>query len=66
MKSGLKHRMVEIIPQNKRKNKNFLKNGDSFRHLWDNIRSNICIIIIIGVLEGEDKRKRTLKYVFKE
>ena len=50
--------MVEIIPQNKEKNKNFLKNGDSFRHLWDNIRSNnIWIIIIIGVLEGEDKEK---------
>ena len=63
MKSGLKYRMVEIIPQNRINKKiKIKKNGDIFRHLWDNIRcNNIPIIIIIGVLEGEDKEKNFKK-----
>lgn len=63
MKSGLKYRMVEIIPQNRINKKiKIKKNADIFRHLWNNIRcNNIPIIIIIGVLEGEDKEKNFKK-----
>ena len=57
--------MVEIIPQNRINKKiKIKKNADIFRHLWNNIRcNNIPIIIIIGVLEGEDKEKNFKKWI---
>ena len=45
-----------IIKMSKvKKKKEFLKNEDSLRNLWDNIRhTNICIT---GALEGEEREK---------
>ena len=46
-----KTRQQKTPTQNSKKEKEFLKDEDSLRDLWDNIKcNNICII---GVPEGE-------------
>ena len=64
--NDLKDRMVEITATEHnagKKKKKRMKRKDSLRDLWDNIRhTNICII---GVLEGEERKKGPEK-IFKE
>ena len=53
--SEVEDRMVEINETKRKKEKEFLKNEDNLRDLWDNVK---CPNIrIIGVPEKEDKKK---------
>ena len=55
--SNLEDRIVEIIQSKQQKEQRILKNEDSLRDPWDNIKHTI--IGIIGVLEGEEREKGT-------
>ena len=55
--SKLDDRVMEITQAEQRKGKGILKNKDSLRDLWDNIKRNN--IHIIGVSEGEEREKGT-------
>ena len=53
--------MVEFIAVEQNKEKRMKRNEDSLRDFWDNIKpNNICII---GVPEGEERRKYPRKYL---
>ena len=52
----LEDRLVEITAKEQNKEKRMKRTEDSLGDLWDNIHcTNICII---GVPEGEERRKR--------
>ena len=53
--------MVEFTAAAQNKEERKKRNEDSRRDLWDNIKRNN--IRIIGVPEGEDKRKEPRKYM---
>ena len=53
--------MVEFTASEQNKEKRMKRNEDSLRDLWGNIKRNN--IRIIGVPEGEDKRKEPRKYM---
>ena len=56
--------MVEIISKEQNKVKRMKRTEDSLRDLWDNIKcSNIQII---GVPEGEEKKKKGYEKIFEE
>ena len=61
--SDLEDRMVEFTAAEQNKEKTMKRNEDSLRDLWDNIKCNN--IRIIGVPEGEEKKKGTEK-IFEE
>ena len=61
--SDLEDRMVEFTATEQNKEKRMKRNEDTLRDLWDNIK---CTNIhIIGVLEGEE-RKKGHKKIFEE
>ena len=61
--SDLEDRMVEFTATEQNKEKRMKRNEDTLRDLWDNIK---CTNIhIIGVLEGEE-RKKGPKKIFEE
>ena len=61
--SELEDRVVEITAAEEKKDKRMKRNEDSLRDLWNNIKcTNMCII---GVWEGEEKKKGTEK-IFEE
>ena len=61
--SEMEDRMVEITSVEQNKEKRMIRNEDSMRGLWDNIKcTNICIK---GVPEGEEREKGSEK-VFEE
>ena len=57
--SDLEDRMVEFTAVEQNKEKRMKRNEDSLRDLWDNIKCNN--IRIIGVPEGEERKKRPEK-----
>ena len=59
--SDLEDRMVEFTAMEQNKEKTMKRNEDSLRDLWDNIKCNN--IHIIGVSEGEERRKDPRKYL---
>ena len=61
--SDLEDRMVEFTATEQNKEKRKKRNEDSLRDLWDNIKRNN--IRIIGVPEGEERKKRPEK-IFEE
>ena len=61
--SDLEDTIVEITTAEQNKEKRMKRNEDSLRDLWDNIKRNN--IRIIGIPEGEEKKKGTEK-IFEE
>ena len=61
--SDLKDKIVEITNVQQNKEKRMKRTEDSLRYLWDNIKHTN--IRIIGVPEGEDKKKGSEK-IFEE
>ena len=62
--SDLEDRMVEFTAVEENKEKRMKRNEDSLRDLWDNIKRNN--IRIIGVPEGEERKKIGLKKYWKK
>ena len=54
-------KIVEITTAEQNKEKRMKRIEDSLRDLWDNIKCNN--IRIIGVQEGEEKKKGTEKFL---
>ena len=51
---------MEITDAEQKREKRLKTNEESLRELWDNVKhTNICII---GVPEGEERKKRSKKY----
>ena len=61
--SDLEDKMVEITTAEQSKEKRMKRTEDSLRDLWDNIKHTS--ILIIGVPQGEEKKKETEK-IFEE
>ena len=59
--SEIEDRMVEINESERKNKKRFKRNEDNLRDFWGNIKCHN--FQIIGVAEGEDKRKNTKKYL---
>ena len=58
--SEVEDRLVEITDAEKKREKGLKTNEESLRELWDNVKCiNICII---GVPEGEERRRGQKKY----
>ena len=54
--SSLEDGVVKSPNQNKKKEKRILKNEDSLRDFWDNIK--LTNIHLIGLSEGEERKDR--------
>jgi len=55
--------MVEINESERKKEKQIKRNEDNVRDLWDNVK--LPNILIIGVPEEEDEKKKTMRKYFR-
>ena len=62
--SKLDDRVMEITQAEQRKGKGILKNKDSLRDLWDNIKgNNICLIV---VPEGQETERNGREQIWRQ